>query len=101
MAAARPVFVHPRNWAVFTAPRGVLPYYLTTELVAVVLTLSWPGLAATGTDWARLGTLLLIGVGQAELSGGTEKIRRFFAGVPHVNMTSVWIFAGALTLPPL
>jgi diguanylate cyclase (GGDEF)-like protein len=101
MAASRPVLVHPRNWAVRAAPRGVLPYYLATELVAAGLTLFWPGPGATGTDWARLATLLVIGVGQAELSGGTEKIRRFFAGVPHVNMTSVWIFAGALILPPV
>src|SRR4051794_6760056 len=101
MTAARPVLVRPKDWALFAAPRGVLPYYVATEAAAVTLTLLWPGHNATGADWARLVTLLLIGVAQAEWSRGTEKIRRYFAGIPHVNMTSVWIYGGALVLPPL
>lgn len=101
MTAARPLFVRPKSWALFAAPRGVLPYYLGTELAAVTLTLFWPGSGATSADWTCFAILLVTGVAQAEWSRGTEKIRRYFAGVPHVNMTSVWIYGGALVLPPL
>jgi diguanylate cyclase (GGDEF)-like protein len=97
---ARPLFVRPADWALRNAPRGVLAYYLVTELAALTFTLLWPGHSPTGSDWARFGTLLVIGVVQTELSRGTEQIRRYFAGVPHVNMTSVWIGAGAFLLPP-
>src|SRR6266540_6061866 len=101
MTAARPLVVHPRDWALRAAPRGVLPYYLGTELTAITLAVSWPGPGAITADWVRFAALVLLGVAQAEFSRGTEKIRRYFAGVPHVNMTSVWIYAGALLLPPL
>jgi diguanylate cyclase (GGDEF)-like protein len=88
------------EWKLFTAPRGVLPYYLGTEVVAVALLLVLPGRSVTVADGAWFAALLAFGVLQAELSRQVEKIRRYFANVPHVNMTSVWIFAGALLLPP-
>lgn len=101
MSAGRPLFIRPADWALRAAPRGVLPYYLGTELAAVVLTLLWAGQGATVADWVRFSALAGLGVTQTELSRGTEKVRRYFAGVPHVNMTSVWIFGGALLIPPL
>lgn len=91
----------PSNWALRSAPRGVLPYYLATECAVVAVIAIWPGHTPTGEDWLRLLTLLGLGVLQAELSRQTERIRRYFAGIPHINMTSVWIFAGALLLPSL
>ncbi|GAA1673467.1 GGDEF domain-containing protein [Fodinicola feengrottensis] len=51
-------------------------------------------------DWSRAMVLVAIGIAQAELSRRTERIRRYVAETPHVNMTSVWIGAGALLLPP-
>jgi len=63
--------------------------------VAVPLTRAVP----TGGDWLRFGVLLAVGVAQAELSRRTERQRRFLASTVHVNMTSVWIFAGAVDLP--
>ncbi len=87
-----------------TAPRGVLPYYLGTEVAAVILTLFASAAASMTTvnmvDWSRAMVLVAIGIAQAELSRRTERIRRYVAETPHVNMTSVWIGAGALLLPP-
>lgn len=99
--STRRLFVHPTDWAVRAAPRGVWPYYLATEATALTLVLLWPGRTPIGGDWVRLGVLLTLSVAQTELSRRTEQIRRYFAGVPHVNMTSVWIGAGALLLSPL
>jgi diguanylate cyclase (GGDEF)-like protein len=93
---------HPRRadvWPLITAPCGVAPYYVGIELVTVALVVLWPGHRPTVDDWSALAVLLFIGIAQAELSAQTERIRRYFADIPHINMTSVWIFAGALLLP--
>jgi diguanylate cyclase (GGDEF)-like protein len=89
-----------RDARLLTAPRGVMPYYLTLEFAAAVLPLMLPGRAPTEKDWAWFGVLLLAAVLQAELSAKVERMRRFFASNPHVTMTSVWLFAAALTVPP-
>ncbi|CAM3971272.1 diguanylate cyclase [Kibdelosporangium persicum] len=88
-----------RGARLLTAPRGVLPYYLTLEFAAVLSPLLVPGRAVTDQDWRWFGVLLAAAVLQAELSVRVERMRRFFTSNPHVNMTSVWLFAGALLLP--
>ncbi|HEY0447951.1 diguanylate cyclase [Actinophytocola sp.] len=96
----RPLVVRPAHWALRGAPRGVVPYYLGTELVAVLLlALTFP-VTTTAADWARFGALLVVGVVQAEMSLGTERVRLYLSTMPHINMTSVWIFSGAVVLPP-
>jgi diguanylate cyclase (GGDEF)-like protein len=52
------------------------------------------------TDLAHLAGLLVLAVAQAEMSRTIERVRRTIAEAPHVNMTSVWTFAGVLVLPP-
>jgi diguanylate cyclase (GGDEF)-like protein len=91
----------PTKARLLAAPRGVLVYCLAIELVAVVLTLVLPGHLTNDADWTWFVMLLLIAVLQAELSARVEKMRRYLAADPHVNMTSVWLFAGALTLQPI
>jgi diguanylate cyclase (GGDEF)-like protein len=81
------------------APRGVLPLYLAVEAVTVVLVLLCPGPTPGNDDWARFGALLVISCLQTELSLNTEKARRYLADGPHISMTSVWMFCGALVLP--
>ncbi|ALG08998.1 hypothetical protein AOZ06_20615 [Kibdelosporangium phytohabitans] len=76
-----------------------MPYYLALELVAIMLPLLLPGRATTEQDWTWFAVLLGAAVVQAELSAQAERMRRFFASNPHVNMTSVWLFAAALLLP--
>jgi diguanylate cyclase (GGDEF)-like protein len=82
-----------------TAPRGVAPYYVGIDLAAIALVALWPGAAPNTGDWSVFTVLLVVGVAQGELSRRTEQVRRYLADIPHINMTSVWIFAGALLLP--
>lgn len=99
MTAARPPALRPAQWALSAAPRGVLPLYVAVEVLAVVLVVLFPGLAPAQLDWARFGALLVVSGLQTELSLGIEKARRYLADGPHISMTSVWMFGGALVLP--
>ncbi|MFC4854509.1 GGDEF domain-containing protein [Actinophytocola glycyrrhizae] len=93
MTATRP------RWAILEAPRLVLPLCLGVGTLAVVLVVAFPGPVPTETDWARFLALLVVSCVQTELSLGTEKARRYLADRPHINMTSVWMFGGAVVLP--
>jgi diguanylate cyclase (GGDEF)-like protein len=93
------VLVRPAEWAIRRLPTALIAFTVVVELVAVVLPFLLPGRPSTGGDWLRFGVLLTVGVAQAELSRRTERMRRFLASTVHVNMTSVWIFAGAVDLP--
>lgn len=89
----------PARWDLLAAPWGVLPLYLTVEAAAAALVVLFPGDASTETDWARFAALLVVSCLQTELSLGIEKARRYLADGPHISMTSVWMFAGAVVLP--
>jgi diguanylate cyclase (GGDEF)-like protein len=99
MTAARPRALRPAQWALSAAPRGVLPLYLAVEVLAVALVVLFPGPAPAGEDWACFAALLVVSALQTELSLGIEKARRYLADGPHISMTSVWMFGGALVLP--
>jgi diguanylate cyclase (GGDEF)-like protein len=99
MTAARSRALRPRQWDLASAPRGVLPLYLAIEALAAALVVLFPGEPPTQVDWARFGALLVAAGLQTELSLGTEKARRYLADGPHISMTSVWMFGGALVLP--
>jgi diguanylate cyclase (GGDEF)-like protein len=47
------------------------------------------------------GTLLALGIVQAEVAAGVERVRKRIGGPVHVDLSSVWTFAGALLLPPV
>lgn len=91
--------LRPAQWALSSAPRGVLPLYLLVEAVAVVLVVAFPGPTPTDLDLVRFGVLLVASCVQTELSLSTEKARRYLADGPHISMTSVWMFGSALVLP--
>jgi diguanylate cyclase (GGDEF)-like protein len=55
---------------------------------------------ATQKHWWELVALVGLALLQAEASRKIEKTRRLIANAPHVNMTSVWVFAGVILLPP-
>ncbi len=89
------------NWSLWQEKPRVISYCVLTESVAAFLTvtllLQSP---VAGSDVLILLTLLGLGVLQAELGRQVERLRRRVSGVAHINMTSVWIFAGVLVLPP-
>ncbi|WP_253778147.1 GGDEF domain-containing protein [Goodfellowiella coeruleoviolacea] len=69
-------------------------------MVAAV-TIGW-SLATNQSTLSMLGTwslLVALALVQGELSRIIERTRRRFSGTLHVNMTSVWVFAGVLLLP--
>jgi diguanylate cyclase (GGDEF)-like protein len=99
MTAARSRALRPSQWDLATAPRGVLPLYLLLEAVTVALVFICPGDTPTELDVRQFLALLVVGSLQTELSLSVEKARRYLADGPHISMTSVWMFGGALVLP--
>ncbi|MCR6487700.1 GGDEF domain-containing protein [Amycolatopsis sp. OK19-0408] len=79
----------------------MIVYCLLTEVTAVVLTLRPYPVAVDRRTALILVALLVLGVLQSETGRRVERIRRRVSGTPHINMTSVWTFAGVLLLPPL
>jgi diguanylate cyclase (GGDEF)-like protein len=91
----------PRNWPFRQVPRRLLVAVLTVEVTAVLLVARLvldgvPGPAAIGRAAAIVG----LGVAQAEIAAGIERVRKQLGGPLHVDLCSVWTFAGALVLPP-
>jgi diguanylate cyclase (GGDEF)-like protein len=97
----RDIFVPPSRWSLWRQSPRVIVYCLVTEAVAVVLTLRPSPVAVDRRTLAILGVLLALGVLQSETGRRVERIRRRVSGTPHINMTSVWTFAGVLLLPPV
>jgi diguanylate cyclase (GGDEF)-like protein len=54
----------------------------------------------TVSDFLRLGTLLALWIVFEQISKRIARLRVRLAAYGHVDMTSVWTFAGALVLPP-
>jgi diguanylate cyclase (GGDEF)-like protein len=93
--------VHPRRWTLWRQPRALVRYFLTIELSVIALTLFFAFRDdVTGKQWFQLGVLCALALLQAEASRKIEKTRRLITNAPHVNMTSVWVFAGVIVLPP-
>ncbi|MPY79298.1 MAG: diguanylate cyclase [Actinophytocola sp.] len=101
-----PVRIHAtmpsvQNWSLWQEKPRVIAYCALAEILAVFLTvtllLQSP---VAGSDLLIFLALLGLGVLQAELGRQVERLRRRVSGVAHINMTSVWIFAGVLVLPP-
>lgn len=91
----------PHRWNLWTQRPSLIAYIVIIEAAAMASTVT---VAATGPVQARDGMILagLAGMGilQAELGRQVERVRRRVNGTPHINMTSVWTFAGVLLLPP-
>lgn len=78
----------------------LIRYYLAVEFVAIAITVYLAATVHVGRDhWWQLGVLVGLALLQAEASRKIERTRRLIANAPHVNMTSVWVFAGVVSLP--
>jgi len=89
------------NWDVWKQSPGWLAFALSCEFAAVALPISDAVLFPQRVmDLCWLAVLLVLGVGQAELSARIERMRRWMSGETHINMTSVWLLAGAVLLSP-
>jgi diguanylate cyclase (GGDEF)-like protein len=89
------------RWKVWALPGRVLSSVLLVELAAVAL---WAadlrGLTIDRFDVITVAILCGAGVLHSEVGLGIERLRRRVTDTPHVDMSSVWTFAGAVLLPP-
>jgi diguanylate cyclase (GGDEF)-like protein len=94
--------VAPRRWSVWSLPRRVLVLIVLVEIAAVVLVALEAGFAGfvPPADWPlTLVVLAGAGVASTEACLGVERRRRIDTGSPHIDLSSVWIFAAAALLP--
>jgi diguanylate cyclase (GGDEF)-like protein len=98
----RDLLVTPRNWVLWRQRPRLVAFCLVTEAVAVATTvLAGARVHPAVQDGLVLLTLAVLGITQSELGRQVERVRRRVNGTPHINMTSVWTFAGVLLLPPV
>lgn len=87
------------RWVLWSGPRGVPAVFLIVEgLAAAVAAVALLRSSYQVTEFVRFGSLLGLAFVQAELSRSVERLRRSICDAPHINMTSVWTFAGVLVL---
>ncbi|GAA1973826.1 GGDEF domain-containing protein [Amycolatopsis minnesotensis] len=90
----------PHRWALWTQRLRLIAYAIAVEAVALATTvIVAPRVPVSHSEVALLGALAAMGVLQAELGRQVERVRRRVNGTPHINLTSVWTFAGVLMLP--
>ncbi|MCE7009260.1 diguanylate cyclase [Kibdelosporangium philippinense] len=90
----------PGAWSLWRQPRALVRFFLTIELAVAALTIFFAfSNDVTTRHWWQFGVLVGFALLQAEASRKIEKARRLITNAPHVNMTSVWVFAGVLLLP--
>lgn len=98
-SSARPWLL--TRWAVWGLPSRVLTPLLLVEITALGLfaldALHWP---VTRSDLFAGLMLSVLGVVHTEIAVGLERLRRRVTDTPHVDLSSVWTFAGAVLLPP-
>jgi diguanylate cyclase (GGDEF)-like protein len=93
----------PRRWPLWRVPGRVLGAVLTVEIAALLLVarlVVFSGPPSVNA-WQLAVTILGLGLVQAEIVAGVERVRRRIGHALHVDLTSVWTFAGALLLPPV
>jgi diguanylate cyclase (GGDEF)-like protein len=91
-----------RRWPVWSLPRRVLVPIVLVEVAAVALVVAQVLLAGftPPADWQyTLVVLAAAGIVSTEACLGVERRRRLDTGSPHIDLSSVWIFAAAVLLP--
>ncbi|QWF80997.1 GGDEF domain-containing protein [Amycolatopsis sp. CA-230715] len=73
---------------------------MLVDLAALAVIAAGPFEVRRWQQLALCGGIVACGLVAAELAREVERRRRWFAGVPHINFSSVWTLAGALVLPP-
>ncbi|HTZ44956.1 MAG TPA: GGDEF domain-containing protein [Jatrophihabitans sp.] len=88
------------SWDVWTAPWPMQAYVLAVEVIVLPLAVLLPVLGSFSShDLARAALIAALAVGFEELSMRIARLRTRLATYSHVDMNSVWTFAGAVVLP--
>jgi diguanylate cyclase (GGDEF)-like protein len=91
----------PAQWAIWSIPRRLVAPVLLVELTAVVLTAFAVSPAEFDRSSITFGAMLCaFGIMHSEVAMRVERTRRRIAETLHVDLSSVWTFAGAVLLPP-
>ncbi|MGV9294450.1 GGDEF domain-containing protein [Amycolatopsis sp. NPDC003676] len=87
------------RWKLWTQRPGLIAYCLLIDTAAVATTATAVCTEHfSGRDLLVFCLLSGCGLLQAELGREVERLR-LISGTPHINLTSVWSFAGVLVLP--
>jgi diguanylate cyclase (GGDEF)-like protein len=89
-----------RGWALWSVPRDGMRYLLIVDAIGLALAVfGMVTVPVTGGDWLAFGVLLACAAAHNELARGIERTRRQMENNAHVDLSSVWLFAGVLVLP--
>ena len=91
----------PRRWALWSLPPRAAAYVLAVDAAALLLAGFGLPDAVRPVQWLFAGLLVGACAIHLQFSHAVERIRRDHSHTPHIDLCSVWIFAGALLLPPL
>lgn len=90
-----------RSWGLWSNPRALVCFVLTTDVVVALSVVTMLFLTVPEEkDFARIGVLLGLNIAFEEIATRIAALRVRLAAYSHVDMTSVWTFAGAMVLPP-
>jgi diguanylate cyclase (GGDEF)-like protein len=90
----------PRHWRLWALPSRALAYVLIVDAAAVLVVLATVRNPVTPREWA-IGTVVAVSaILHLHATHTIERSRRDHSHAPHVDLASIWIFAGALLLPP-
>lgn len=92
--------VRPTSWALWERPKRAIGYVIGIDLAAIVVVAGGLLRPVELADLRWLGILLACVVLYTEASRPIERIREHYAGGPHVDLNSVWMFAAVLLLHP-
>ncbi|HZG90388.1 MAG TPA: GGDEF domain-containing protein, partial [Pseudonocardia sp.] len=100
-ARARHVPFGVADWPVWALPGRVRYPVLLVEVTTALLVVALiPTTVVDRADLVATAVLVLAGLLHTEIAVGVERVRRRVTEEFHVDLTSVWTFAGALLLPP-
>ncbi|MFL6161639.1 MAG: GGDEF domain-containing protein [Jatrophihabitantaceae bacterium] len=96
----RPLARRIGSWEIWTTPRAMRAYVLIVEALTLALAvLLLPISSFTPDDLARAGLIAVLAICFEDLAIRTARLRTRLASYSHVDMNSVWTFAGAVVLP--
>jgi diguanylate cyclase (GGDEF)-like protein len=89
------------RWKLWTKPRAGAVFLIGVEALAILATV-WVVIAhsVTSRELTNFAVIVAAGVVVAEASRQVERLRRRFSDTLHVNLSSVWILAAALSTAP-
>jgi diguanylate cyclase (GGDEF)-like protein len=101
LVRGRARLVLPSSWTLWTLPPRAVAYILTIDAVAAVATVftlvRFPIQRSTLVPFLLL---MVCSVVYTEASRPIEQVREHYASTPHIDLNSVWMFAGVLLLHP-